>query len=103
MRVKASENRLFWSLGRGEGDTMVGVELFLDMKDHVRRTVFSRGKYGKESVIFEEEYSSEEFMDLLDAEKALLSRASGVMEDSAGAKSQLLEAMERIRRVYDGL
>ena len=86
-------------LGRGEGDNVLGVELFMDAKDHVRRTIFSRGKFGKESIIFEEEYSTEEFLDLLRAEKVLL----GSKVFDAGSKELLLEALDRIRRVYDGL
>jgi hypothetical protein len=100
--MRESENRIFWSLGRGEGDTMVGVELCFDTKDRLRRTVFSRGKLGRESIIFQEEYSKDEFMELLETEKALLCQHLK-QGDRSGAKLQLLEVIQRIRRVYDEL
>jgi hypothetical protein len=102
MRVKqVSGNRLFWSLGRGEGDTVMGVELFSDGKGHLRRTIFSRGKYGRESRIFEEEYAAEEFREILGAEEALLSSVDD--GKNGDVRRLLLKAMERLRRAYDGL
>ena len=104
MKIKhVSENRFFWSLGRGEGDFIFGVELSLDRNCHLERTIFSRGKFGKESVIFHEEYSCEEFLELLRAEKELLLSARGDTLCSSGSKVLLREAMDRIRRVLDKL
>lgn len=104
MRVRQmAENRLYWSLGRGDGDNTLGVELFLDMKGHVRRTTFSRGKFGRERVILEEEYSMEEFMELLEAERMLLSSEGKRDSVSIGVKPLLLEAIDRIRRAYSEL
>ena len=101
MRVRqVSANRLFWSLGRGEGDCVLGVELFCDGAGHVRRAIFSRGKYGKETKIFEEEYTVEEFREILWAAGALISPE----EDGEGdVRGMILEAMDRLRRAYDGL
>uniref|UniRef100_A0A7C3N8Y1 Uncharacterized protein n=1 Tax=Candidatus Methanomethylicus mesodigestus TaxID=1867258 RepID=A0A7C3N8Y1_9CREN len=72
MRVKhASVNRLYWSLGRAEGDKVFGVELHRS-GSLIKRTVIARGKYGREEVIFEEVYSEEEFAEILSAANELL-------------------------------
>jgi len=97
---QVSGNRLFWSLGRGEGDNVLGVELFSDGTGKVRRTIFSRGKYGREARIFEEEYTEEEFREVVWAEAALL---SSMGDGEADVRKMLLEAMDRLRRAYDGL
>jgi len=102
VRVRqAAENRLYWSLGRGDGDDVLGVELFLDMKGHVKRTTFSRGKFGKERIILEEEYSVEEFLEILDAGRVLLYSICDHGHAGTDAKLLLLEAIDRIRRAYD--
>jgi hypothetical protein len=100
LRVRqTSEDRLYWTIGRGELDNVLGIELVVDSNDHVRRTIFSRGKFGRESILFEEVYSAEEFLEILRAEKLLL----GQKCSDSSAKALLLEAMDRLRRVYDGL
>jgi hypothetical protein len=88
-------NRLFWSMGRGIGDSCTGVELWLDQKGAVRRCTFSRGKYGKEKVIVEESYSMEEYQEILLAEEELLA-----LDRGAGAKELVQEALARLRMAY---
>jgi hypothetical protein len=103
MRVKyVSENRIYWSLGRGHGDRVVGVEVSALGEDRVRRTVFSRGKFGREEKINEEEYSVEEFLEILEAESAILKRKDPA-GDGDGGKELILRAIEILRRVYNGL
>jgi hypothetical protein len=101
MRVKhLSESRISWSLGRGEGDTVLGVEVFFEKGGRVRRTVYSRGKYGKEKAVFEEAYGADEFCEILRAEESLLPSAT---VEGGNARVLISEAMDRLRRVYDGL
>lgn len=103
MRVKyVSENRIYWSLGRGQGDQVVGVEVAAVGEDRVRRTVFSRGKFGRELKINEEEYSVEEFLEILGAERSILKRKDP-RGDGGDDKELLLDAIEILRRVYNGL
>lgn len=103
MRVKyVSENRIYWSLGRVHGDQVLGVEVSAVGEDRVRRTVFSRGKFGRESKINEEEYSVEEFLEILGAERSILERKDPAGNERDG-KELLLEAIEILRRVYNGL
>lgn len=103
MRVKyISENRIYWSLGRDQGDQVLGVEVFAVGKDRIRRTVFSRGKFGKETRIAEEEYNTEEFLEIIGAERSVAQR-QGNGEKEGNGKELLLDAIEIIRRVYNGL
>ena len=88
-------NRLFWSAGKGSGDSYLGVEVWLDQKEVVRRCIFSRGKYGKESVIAEESYSMEEYQEILHAEGELMA-----LSGRAGAKELVQEALVRLRMAY---
>ncbi|MEJ5293123.1 MAG: hypothetical protein WHS82_05960 [Candidatus Methanosuratincola sp.] len=103
MRVKyISEKRIYWSLGRGQGDQVVGVEVSAVGEDRVKRTVFSRGKFGRETKINEEEYSVEEFLEILGAERTIL-KSKAPAGNSGDGKELLLDAIEMIRRVYNGL
>ncbi len=103
MRVRyVSENRIYWSLGRGQGDRVFGVEVSAVGEDRVRRTVFSRGKFGREEKINEEEYSVEEFLEILGAERSILKRKDPAGKEADG-KELLLDAIEILRRVYNGL
>ncbi|MEN3034692.1 MAG: hypothetical protein ABC537_00185 [Candidatus Methanosuratincola sp.] len=97
-----SENRIYWSLGRDHGDRVVGVEVSALGEDTVRRTVFSRGKFGKEEKINEEEYSVEEFLEILGAERSILKRKDPAGDGDDG-KDLILHAIEILRRVYNGL
>ena len=102
MRVKqVSENRIFWTLGKGKGDEALGVEFALEGGARVRRTIFSRGKYGKEKTIFEEIYGTDEFFEIIRNEELLLPKRSS--SEGEDAKQLLTEAMEKLRRVCDGL
>ncbi len=103
MRVRyVSESRIFWSLGRGDGDLTLGVEVS-SVGGRIRRTVFSRGKFGRESIVFEEAYSAEEYLEVLRAEETLTLGIAPPGEGQERAKRLLLEAIERLRRVYNGL
>ena len=94
-----SEGRIYWSLGR-QGDAVMGVEVAAEGTGNIRRTVFQRGKHGREAVVLDERYSPEEFAEILRAEEGLL--PSKVVEGGS-AKRLLSEAMDCIRRVHDGL
>ncbi|MDI9644670.1 MAG: hypothetical protein QFX35_05575 [Candidatus Verstraetearchaeota archaeon] len=103
MRVKyVSENRIYWSLGRGRGDEVLGVEVSALGSDRVRRTIFSRGKYGKETTVAMEEYTAEEFLEILTAEESLVRRRCDSEKGGCG-RELLLEAIEMIRRAYNEL
>lgn len=103
MRVRyVSENRIYWSLGRDRGDRVVGVEVSALGEDRVRRTVFSRGKFGKEEKLIEEEYSLEEFLEILGAERSILKRKDPAAGRDDG-KEMILRAIEILRRAYNGL
>lgn len=98
MRVKQiSENRIYWCLGRGQGDQVLGVEVFA-AGGKIFRTLFSRGKFGREVKIAMEEYSAEEYMEIIHAERSLIPSKA-----NEGTKELLLCALEAIRRAYNGL
>lgn len=88
-------NRLFWGAGRGSGDSCLGVEVWVDQRGVVRRCVLLRGKHGKESVMAEESYSREEYLEIIHAEGELLAMGS-----SMGAKELVQEALVRLRIAY---
>lgn len=92
---QVAPNRLFWSAGRARGDSYLGVEVWLERGGEVRRRVFLRGKYGRESVLAEESYSGEEYQEILHAEGELLAAAAG-----AGARQLVQEALVRLRMAY---
>ncbi|MDH5810853.1 MAG: hypothetical protein QXO54_00135 [Candidatus Methanomethylicaceae archaeon] len=101
MKVKhVTDRAIFWSVGRGEGEEIIGVEVCLGGEDKVFRRIVARGKYGKERTVFSERYSVDEFQGVIRSELALISSIQGVKGD---ALTLVLEAIELLRRVCEKL
>ncbi|MEM3039721.1 MAG: hypothetical protein QXO54_02820 [Candidatus Methanomethylicaceae archaeon] len=101
MRVRhVTDREIFWSLGRGEGDEIIGVEISLEGKENVSRRIISRGKYGRERVVFQESYLIEDYKAIVRSEAAFLSSAERVDKD---LMLLIMEAIESLRRVCERL
>ncbi|NHV60396.1 MAG: hypothetical protein HA492_03155 [Candidatus Verstraetearchaeota archaeon] len=99
MRVKhVTDRAIFWSLGRGEGDEVIGVEVSLEGEGRVSRKIVSRGKYGKERTVFLGRYSADEYLGILRSESALLSSSKGEDRD---VMTLIVEAIELLRRASE--
>lgn len=101
MRVRhVTDRAIFWSLGRGEGDEIIGVEVSLEGKENVSRRIISRGKYGRERVVFKESYSVEDYKGIIRSEAAFLSSAEIADKD---LMLLIMETIESLRRVCERL
>ncbi|MGQ9759561.1 MAG: hypothetical protein ACUVQ5_03190 [Candidatus Methanomethylicaceae archaeon] len=101
MRVRqVSDRAIFWSLGRGDGEELIGVEVSLEGEEGVRRRIIRQGKYGKERTLFEERYLVDEYKGILRSEFALISSFNKTNKDLTLA---IMEAIESLRRVYERL
>lgn len=102
MRVRhVTDEAIFWSLGRGEGDEVLGVEVRIEGSGNLSRRIISRGKYGKERILFVEKYSPEEYKGIIRSECALISSAE--MEGNDEAATLIIKAIELLRRACERL
>lgn len=101
MRVRQVTDRaIFWSLGREGGDKVAGVEVSLEGKGRVCRRIISRGKYGRESILFEERYAADEYQGILRSELAFVSSLDKTDKDLI---LLIMEVIESLRRVCERL
>lgn len=100
MRVRhVSGSRLYWSLGRVDGDKVFGVELHRS-GNLIKRTLVARGKYGREDVVFEEVYDEEEFAEILGAAIELLA-PNGLGRSPEDKRGAILGMINTLRGLLD--
>ncbi|MCX8182078.1 MAG: hypothetical protein N3D12_03055 [Candidatus Methanomethyliaceae archaeon] len=101
MRVRhVTDRTIFWTLGRGEAEEIMGVEVSLEEEGKVLRRIVARGKYGRERTVFTERYSVDEYQGIIRSESALISSAEVADRDPM---TLIVEAIELLRRAYERL